>query len=448
MQGSVLTNNLYVTNGWFDDEPKAIGSSKYKRHVRPVSTIPSDHTIREGDVLYRRKRARIANPDQNPAVRTTTNGAEIPRNGERTETQFMNDYVVVGTSRKTTTYASGSTHGGDPVAVVHGITTVRNTGEESIRAGDCVEWYLTKNEAFSQYGDAWVAGFSRIRNVPGRRKLDLSVTNEDVLAIVGELSDVTDLPVDEIRAYLSRTDNEHAVKIVGYVKRFLNRLLIPFHEALETTVSVSLTSAASSDRFDEMVHPFMNVGLDTSVVPFVPESRPTRRTSSSGSEIDDPEEELNEPQRGRVNLKHATTNVHVDGGTNTFLKLLDAYNAVSGDKLLTKQWTEIINDYKNGIVKKYNDVMKIALNYAMSLDDDNERKDAAIDYVETYGDSLLDDTSKAIVDERTRTRLAEVHSFDAMNEPDIVTAVPTDKTIRNLIEIVSTDTGLIGGEEY
>lgn len=189
--------NAYVMNGRFgnrslaDDADRRTNSAKrsryaYKTLYAPISD-PVDFTIKRGELLWTRAgpgKYPLLNENQQPSVLSVLNGLTV-RDANNGMKGFEDEIRVLGPSRKDVVFDSMNLHkppSDDPVYMVACVTTMHNSGTETARPGDAMEWYLVEESLpILQINDG-VTTFSRIRRTLGVRPLKLSCNVKETMA--------------------------------------------------------------------------------------------------------------------------------------------------------------------------------------------------------------------------------------------------------------------------
>ena len=252
--GYTQGRNLLITSA-LTAIPRGGHRPKTQKEIYPPTKNITDHTVRRGDPLVSRKKAKTFTLGQLPEAGACLSGLLVP-GGSDMIAEFWKEFVFGGFSRKDVTVlldSTGNTMAKDNiVAVRHGRITVPHTGTESIPARALVEVYFIPKNEFPkyQYLDDGRTRFTADHKVLGLRQYDMTIRDADKF-----LNQDEELSV--LFTALFGTGHSNADKCA-----FLNKLATEMQYALRTTVGVAQSTAAHTERFDITLHPPCVVKLD------------------------------------------------------------------------------------------------------------------------------------------------------------------------------------------
>lgn len=134
----------------------------------PYGTVqlPEDSNMYSGEIIFEWVAIGTRSIDQTPLVQSCLNGLIVPKS-ETDPISYLNKRIrVVGFSIADALWnAQTPAHSDDPVAVLAGYMSIRNTGPHIIRAGDLVMWQFPALDRKEQLPLDRFATMSRSRRV-------------------------------------------------------------------------------------------------------------------------------------------------------------------------------------------------------------------------------------------------------------------------------------------
>jgi hypothetical protein len=252
--GYTQGRNLLITSA-LTAIPRSGHRPKSQKEIYPPTKIITDHTVRRGDPLVSRKKAKTFTLGQLPEAGACLSGLLVPDAPDMIA-EFWKEFVFGGFCRNDVTVmldSTGNTMAKDYlVAVRHGRITVPNTGTESIPARALVEVYFIPKNEFPkyQYLDDGRTRFTADHRVLGLRQYDMTI--RDAGKFFKKYPELNRL----FTGLFGRDQKDEDICA------FLNKLATEMQYALRTTVGVAQSTAAHTERFDITLHPPCVVKLD------------------------------------------------------------------------------------------------------------------------------------------------------------------------------------------
>jgi hypothetical protein len=263
--------NAYVVNAQFahrsltDDfqsmqNPSKRARTTFQSMYTPISDL-KDYSIKRGELLWEKLGSGnnpLLNDGQQASVRSVVNGATFT-----SPNTFESMIRVHGFSREDVIFDGKSIHhrpSNDPVIVVAGVQTVFNTGEQTIRPGEALEWYLVDGKKHKhQINDGITQFVSPTRFSLGLRPIEISCNVSKIMKEDEGFKQCWTTFVESIKsnsAFNLQVDDEAFDAV-------LHAIQMPIVAAYENHAAVATTGAGKGHRMDFMISaPFSLLKLE------------------------------------------------------------------------------------------------------------------------------------------------------------------------------------------
>ncbi len=311
-ENGYVLNALYATDRLASDINYANGTKRGRiSRLAEYKITPdvSDRSIKRGELLYDRmgKTMPKLGQFQQPYVTTILNGATV------VEPSKLEDEIrVLGMARKDVEYDAKRGEfdpSDDPVVDVSGLTTVLNTGTDTIRPGDAIEWFMTDPDHRYQIRDG-VNYFSPNRLTLGVRPMSIDSSLEVACRMDEAFATMWTLFIEVLLKDVKTAEFLGGKRPDATDPRFdriLHAIQAPIVDAYSCSPGVATLSAAPGRRFDMMVTPMMKIIMKNSNDSLNP-PLDAAAAASLAKQIAD--------EAAKVKLRHVDQLIHLPFPTN------------------------------------------------------------------------------------------------------------------------------------